>query len=128
MRRYWSRMNPTLRGLLIVAAIALAVVVLQLYQTLIVVGTLLRVAFFLAVALVLYLLWRDRLRGEIESWPRHAKWAFYGGAALIVVELAVYFWPSRPALAGLNAIAFLAVIVICAFSMWRVWRDQRTYS
>ena len=120
-------MNPTLRGFLIIALVALTVVVLQLYQTLIALGMLLRIAFFLAIALVLYLLWRDRLRHEIETWSSRAKWAFYGGAALILVDLGAYFWPGRTT-AGPDALAFLAVLALCGFSMWRVWRDERTYT
>ena len=127
MKRFWSDMNPTLRGFLIIALIALTVVVLQLYQTLIALRMLLGIAFFLAIALVLYLLWRDRLRHEIETWSSRAKWAFYGGAALILVDLGAYFWPGRTT-AGPDALAFLAVLALCGFSMWRVWRDERTYT
>ena len=128
MRRYWTDMNPTLRGFLIIALIALVVVVLQLYQTLVAIGMLLRIAFFLAIAFVLYLLWRDRMRHDIETWSARAKWAFYAAGALILVELGLYFSGRGPALAGLDAIAFLAVIAMSAFSMWRIWRDQRSYS
>ncbi len=28
---------------------------------------------------------------------------------------------------GLDAIAFLAVLVLCGFAMFRVWRDQHSY-
>jgi len=27
----------------------------------------------------------------------------------------------------LDAVAFLVILGLCAFSMWRVWRDQHTY-
>jgi hypothetical protein len=120
-------MNPTLRGFLIIALIALVVVALQLYQTLVAIGLLLRIAFFIAIAFVVYLLWRDRLRYEIETWSTRSRRVFYGGAALIVADLAVLFWPGRPALAGLDAIAFLGVLVLSALAMWRVWRDERSY-
>ncbi len=126
MRRLWDRINPTLRGFLIIALIALVVVVLQLYQTLIALGILLRIAFFIAVAFFVFLIWRDRLRADIETWSGRAKAAFYGGAAVIVADLAAFFWPGR-ATVGLDAVAFLVVLVLAAFSMWRVWRDERTY-
>ena len=45
-------------------------VVLQLYQTLVAIGLLLRIAFFIAIAFVVYLIWRDRLRHEIDTWGR----------------------------------------------------------
>ena len=29
---------------------------------------------------------------------------------------------------GLQVLAFVAILVICGFTMWRVWRDQHTYT
>ena len=127
MSRFWSNMNPTLRGFLIIGVIALAVVVLQLYQTLVALGILLRIAFFIAIAFVIYLLWRDRMRHEIETWGKRQRVVFYGAAALIVADLTVLFIPGRPALSGFDAIAFLGVLVLSALAMWRVWRDERSY-
>jgi len=120
-------MNPTVRGFAIIALVALIVVVLQLYQTLIALGILLRVAFFLAIAFVIYLLWRDRMRHEIEAWSRRARVVFYGAAALILVDLGVFFWPDDESTAGLDALAFLLVLGLAGFAMWRVWRDEHTY-
>ena len=73
MRRFWSDMNPTIRGFLIIIAIVVAILVLQLQQTLVSLQILARVAFFLAIAFVLYLLWRDRMREDIGQWPQRAK-------------------------------------------------------
>ena len=126
MRRFWDRLNPTLRAFLVVALIALVVVVLQLYNTLIALSLLLRIAFFLAVAFFLFLVWRDRLRDEIETWSGRARAVFYGGAALIVVDVGGYFWPGRH-VAGFDALAFLVVLGLAGFAMWRVWRDERSY-
>jgi hypothetical protein len=42
-------------------------------------------------------------------------------------DLAVAFWPDDEPLGGLQAIAFLLVLAICGFSMWRVWSDERRY-
>ncbi len=75
----FSRMNPTLRGFLIVALIALVVVVLNLYVALASLFLIAQIAFFLAIAFFVYLLWRER-REDIETWPTRAKFAFYGGA------------------------------------------------
>ena len=127
MKRYWSDMNPTLRGFLIIALIALVVVALQLYQTLVALGILLRIAFFLAIAFVLYLLWRDRVRHDVETWSRRARMVFYGAAALIVADLALVFWPDDRPTRGFEALSFLLVLGISGFAMWRVWRDEHTY-
>jgi hypothetical protein len=123
MRRWWSDMNPTLRGFLVIGLIALVIVVLQLQATLISLFLLARIAFFLAIAFFVYLLWRER-REEISLWPGQAKVAFYGGALLIVAALAVFFFAGA---VGLNALALLLVIGIAGFAMWRAWRDQHTY-
>jgi hypothetical protein len=128
MSDFWNRMNPTLRGFIIIALIALVVVVLQLYQTLVAIGLLLRIAFFIAIAFVVYLIWRDRLRHEIDTWGTRQRRVFYAGAALIVADLAVLFWPGRPALAGVDAIAFLGVLALSGLAMYRVWRDERSYT
>ena len=82
-----------------------------------------RIAFFLAIAYFVYLLWRDR-RGEIALWPPHAKLAFYGGAFVIVAALAVFFVAGA---VGRNALALVLVIGIAGLAMWRAWRDQHTY-
>jgi drug/metabolite transporter (DMT)-like permease len=121
-------MNPFVRGLLIIAAIALIVVLFQLYAALAVVSGLLRIAFFLAIAFFVYLMWRER-RTEIELWSSRAKWVFYSAAILIVLDLAALFSPFRHgSLSGFSALSFVLVLVLCAFSMWRIWRDERSYS
>ena len=53
-------MNPTLRGFLVIALIAVVIVVLQLETTLTALFLLARIAFFLAIAYFVYLMWRDR--------------------------------------------------------------------
>jgi len=116
-------MNPFLRGLLAVALIALVVVVLQLQATLTALFLIAQIAFFLAIAFFIYLVWRER-RSDIENWPGRARAAFYGGALLIVADLALFF-VNRPS--GREALAFFLVLIICAFAMFRVWRDQHSY-
>jgi hypothetical protein len=112
------------RGLLIVALVALVVVVLQLQATLDALAILLRIAFFIAIAVVLYLLWRDRLRWEIDTWDRRPRWVFYGAVLLIVLDLGVFFWAGA---SGPGAAAFVLVLIVCGYAMFRTWRDQRTY-
>jgi hypothetical protein len=116
-------MNPTVRGFLIIGVIAAAVVVLNLGTALASLYVLARVAFLLALAFFFYLIWRER-REEISVWPTRAKIVLYGGAALIAFDILVFgFWGA----AGLGAVAFLLVIGLSAFAIWRVWRDQHTY-
>jgi fucose 4-O-acetylase-like acetyltransferase len=117
-------MNPTLRGFLIIGLIAAIVVVLQLERTLTALFILARVAFFLAIAYFLFLMWRDR-REEISMWSTRSRVVFYGSALLLVVNVAVRFF--TPVGNGLSLIAFLAVFVCGGFAMWRVWRDEHTY-
>jgi hypothetical protein len=123
MRRFWSDLNPTLRGFLIIALIVLVVIVLNLYVTLAALYAIAGIAFFLAIAFFVYLLYRER-RQEIAVWPVHARLALYGGALTIVIALGGYF-VGHPS--GLDALAFLIVLGLCGFAMWRAWRDQRTY-
>lgn len=124
MKRFFSNMNPLLRGLLIIAAVALVIVVLQLQTTLLAISMLLRIAFFLAAAFFVYLLWRER-REDIGGWPDRARRAFYGAALVIFVDLGAYFLYGVD---GLGVLAFLLVLILGGYAMFRVWRDQHTYS
>jgi CDP-diglyceride synthetase len=124
VRRLIADMNPTLRGFIIIALIALTIVVLQLYQTLVVFSIIARIAFLLAIAFFIYLVWRER-RSDIDTWPTRAKVAFYAAAVLIVVDVGAFI-VGRPS--GRNALAFFLVLIICGFAMFRVWRDQHSYS
>ena len=63
----FREMNPTLRGFLIIALIAVIVVVLQLQATVVSLFLLAQIAFFLAIAYFIFLAWRDR-RQEISMW------------------------------------------------------------
>jgi small-conductance mechanosensitive channel len=119
----FPRINPFLRGLLILAAIAGLVVVFQLEQTLAALYILARVAFVLAIAYFIFLVWRERREG-ISMWPRRAQWVFYGAAVLAVVDVGVYWYGGA---VGLEVLAFVAVLALCGFAMWRTWRDQHTY-
>jgi cytochrome c oxidase assembly factor CtaG len=123
MRRFFSDMNPTLRGFLIIVTIVAAVIVLNQQNTVVSLLILARIAFFLAIAFFVYLLWRER-RSDISTWPGPAQFAFYGGALLIVAALGMFFFSG---VSGRNALAFFLILGLSAFSMFRVWRDQHTY-
>ena len=120
---FWSQLNPTLRGFLIIGVIALVVVVLNLYIALATLFLVAQIAFMIAIAFFVYRFWRDR-REAIAMWPGRARIAFYGGALVILVSLVAYFL-THPS--GLGALAFLLVLGLSAFAMWRTWRDQHTY-
>jgi len=120
MRRFFSD-HPTLRGFLIIAGVVLVIMVLNLYTALASIAALTRIAFFLAIAFFVFLMWRER-REEISTWTRRALVAFYGAALLVVVAFGYYILRGA---SGLDAVAFLLVLALGGFSMWRVWRDQR---
>ena len=120
-----SRIPPFARGMLVIAAVAAVIVVLNLQTSLSTAALLVRVAFFLAIALVAYTLWRDFGRREISLWPSQAQWIFYGSIGLFVVDLGWYFVHG---VSGPDALVFFLVAAACIYAAIRTWRDQRTYS
>jgi uncharacterized membrane protein len=124
VKRFFQDMNPLVRGFGIIALIALVIVVLQLQATLTALFLLARIAFFIAIAVFLYFLWRDR-RSEIDTWSKRGRTVFYAAALLIVADVGAYtvFGASGP-----DALAFLLVLGFCGYAMFRVWRDERTLS
>ena len=118
------RISPFVRGMLIIAAISLLVVVLNLETALSTAGLLLRLGFFLAIALVAYLFWRDFGRREIGLWDARRQGVFYGAVVLFVVDLGWFFVVG---LSGLDALVFFVVAGVCVFAAVRTWRDQRRY-
>ena len=123
MSRFFSRINPTLRGLLILAAIAGLVVVFQLEQTLNALLIIARVAFLLAIAYFVFLIWRERREG-ISMWSQRAQWVFYGAAVVAVADVGAYWYGGA---VGYQILAFVAVLALAGLAMWRTWRDQHTY-
>ena len=124
MKDAFSRMNPTLRGFSIIALIAVAIVLLRLEVTLVALLIVARIAFFLAIAFFVYLMWRER-REEIGQWSVRARVVYYGAAVLLVADLGANWYGGAH---GVQVLAFIAVLVLCGFAMFRTWRDQHTYS
>jgi hypothetical protein len=120
-----SRINPTLRGFAIIILIAVVITVLNLQNTVSSLLLIAQIAFFLAIAFFLFLLWRER-REEISMWDARSRVVFYGAVALAVANLAISILTDYPA-SGLQTLGFIGVFVACGYSLWRVWRQQHTY-
>jgi small-conductance mechanosensitive channel len=124
VRELWDRIPPLVRGLGIVALIAVAVVVLSLEPVLATVGGILRIAFFLAIAFFLFLVWRER-RGDLESWTEWNRRVFYASIVLAVVAigLAIGFGLREDR----DAFALVIALLACAYALVRVWRAEHGY-
>jgi hypothetical protein len=121
MKRLWE--SPFVRGMALVALVSLAIVLLSLEESLVTAGALLRVAFFLAIAFFLFLLWRER-RSDIETWSTLSQRTFYGAIVLAVLDIAAVLG-LRPT--GLDAVVFFVVLTCCAWAVFRVWRREHRY-
>ena len=124
MRRLWDRIPALARGVGIVAVIALVVVVLQLEAVVDTVGGLLQIAFFLAVAFFLFLLWRER-RSDLEAWSDWNRKLFYAAVVLAVVAIGLAIGYGLPA--SRDAFALVVVVGACAYVIVRVWRIEHRY-
>lgn len=124
MRELWDRIPPLARGLGIVALIAIVVVVLSLEPVLATVGGILRIAFFLAVAFFLFLVWRER-RGDLEAWDDWSRRLFYAAIGLAVVAIGMALGYGLPE--SRDALALVLVLAACAFVVVRVWRREHRY-
>ena len=124
MRRLWARIPALGRAFGIVALIAVVVVVLSLEPVVATVGGLLQIAFYLAVAFFLFLLWRER-RGDLEAWSEWNRRLFYGAIVLAVVDIGLAIGFGFPA--GVGAFAFVVVLAACAYVIVRVWRLEHRF-
>ena len=122
--RLWRELNPTLRAFFVVALISGVITAASAEEALFALFVLMRVAFLVAMAWFAYTLWRNH-RVEINVWPLRARVVFYGAALLLVADLILYFFRH---VAGPDALAFFLVLGGCGYALWRVWRDQHTYS
>jgi len=123
VKRLWNRIPPLGRGLGIVALIALVVVILSLEPVLAAVGGLVRIAFFLAVAFFLFLLWRER-RGDFDAWSERNRRLFYAAIILAVVDIGAIIGLGA---SGPDALAFFLVLGGCAWVVVRTWRLEHRY-
>ena len=128
MKRFVTGLNPLVRGLAVVALIALVVVVLNLGNTVAALFLIARIAFPLAIAFFLFLLWRER-RSDIEMWGERERRVFYAAIGVFVVAILVFMYGQLAGLvfAGLGALAFVVTLGLCAWSAYRAWRDAHTY-
>ena len=124
MRRLWARIPALLRAFAVVAVIALVVVLLSLEPVVATVGGLLRIAFFLAIAFFMFLLWRER-RGDLEAWNDWNRKLFYAAIVLAVVALGLAIGLGLPG--GRDALALVVVLVACGWVVFRVWRLEHQY-
>lgn len=111
------------RGMAIITIVSLVIVALSLEDSIATAGALLSIAFFLAVAFFLFLLWRER-RGELEAWTQLSLRTFYAAVALIVVAIGAYLGLGAD---GPESVAFVVVVAACAYAIVRVWRRERRY-
>ena len=123
MRALWDRIPPLARGLGIIALIATVVVVLSLEPVLATVGGLLQIAFFLAIAFFLFLLWRER-RGDLEAWSDRNRKLFYAAIILAVLAIGMAIGLGAP---GRDALALVLALAACVYVVVRVWRLEHRY-
>jgi predicted MFS family arabinose efflux permease len=124
VRRLWERIPPLARGLGVIALIAIVVVVLSLEPVLATVGGILQIAFFLAIAFFLFLVWRER-RGDLEAWSEWNRRLFYAAIGLAVVAVGMALGYGMPG--SRDALALVLVIAACVYVAVRVWRTEHRY-
>jgi hypothetical protein len=118
-------LSPSLRAFGILVLVAAVITAFQLQLGLQVILVFLQILFLLAIAYVLFMLWRNR-RHEIAMWSRRSQVVFYGGAALTLADIGLAFTSWFPQ-GGLESLVFLLALAAGVFAMWRVWRDEHTY-
>jgi heme/copper-type cytochrome/quinol oxidase subunit 4 len=119
-----SRINSTVRGLIVIVVIAGVVTALQLEVTLVSLLLLARIAFFLAIAFFLFLLWRER-RGDLEAWSDWNRKLFYASIVLAVLAIGLAIGYGLPG--DRDAFALVVVVGACAYVLVRVWRAEHRY-
>ena len=97
---------------------------LSLQAVLATVGGLLRIAFFLAIAFFLFMLWREGA-SDIEVWrdPAGRSSTARSGSSSSTSARSSASRPSGP-----DALAFFLVLGACVYAAVRTWREEHTYS
>jgi peptidoglycan/LPS O-acetylase OafA/YrhL len=124
VRSLWDRIPRLVRGFAIVAIIAAIVVVLSLEPVVATVGGILQIAFFLAIALFLFMVWRER-RGDLEAWSEWNRKLFYAAVVLAVGAIGLAIGYGLPGTR--DAFAFVVVVGACVYVLVRVWRIEHRY-
>ena len=125
MKTFFSRMNPTARGFLIILGIVVLVVAFQLQCEPLRALVVAQIAFLIAIVFVIYRMWRER-REEIAALAVARAGRLLrrgdrrGGRPRRSTGTA-----GRP---GSRSLAFVGVLVLCGFAMWRTWRDQHHFA
>ena len=103
---------------------AVVVVVLSLEPVVATVGGILRIAFFLAIAFFLFLVWRER-RGDLEAWSERNRRIFYAAIvlAVVVIGLAIGYGTRE----GNDVLVLVLALAACAYAIVRIWRLEHTY-
>lgn len=120
-----SRISPFVRGMLVIAVIALAIVLLNQENSLNTANVLINFVFYIAIAIVVYMLWRDFGRREIAIWPRRAQWVFYSAAGLLLVDIGWWFATRG---GGADLLAAILVAAASAYTGVKIWLEQHRYS
>ena len=121
-----KRISPFVRGLAMIALVALLILVLNLQTSLSTAATLARFGFYIAIVFGGYLLWRDFGRREISTWPQRIAGVFYGAVGLGIVDIGWYLWGHG--LLGRNLLAFFVVVAVSITVAVRTWMAQHRYS
>ena len=117
-----NRLSPMVRGLGVIALIAIVIVVLQAQTALATASTILQFVFLIAMAVVAYMVWRDFGRREISMWPNRQQRVFYAAVGLLIVDIG---WFSLASLRGLDALTFFAVAIGSIVVAVRTWRERQ---
>jgi hypothetical protein len=110
------------RGLALVALVSLVIVALSAQWSLTVVGTILWVAFLVALGFFLVRLYRER-KGEADHWSQRGRVTFAAAlvVALVDVLLAFVLGPTRG-----DAVIFFVVLAAAIYAAVRTWRTEQT--
>jgi hypothetical protein len=119
------RISPFARGMLVIGVIALAIVLLNQETSLNTANVLISFVFYIAIAIVVYMLWRDFGRREIAIWPRRSQWVFYSAAGLLLVDIGWWFATRG---GGPDLLAAVLVAAACAYTGVKIWLEQHRYS